>query len=86
MKTAAPIIRKSAAALEGGLSKFDPLIRPVVSRMEDINKHLGNRMQKFELDQNLLRQEYVDRIQPFAEHYKLMTPATQKTFTKTYQQ
>jgi hypothetical protein len=82
VKTAAPIIRKSAAFIEGGLSKFDPLIRPIVSRMEDINKHLGNRMHKFELDQNLLRQEYVDRIQPFAEHYKLMTPATQKTLQR----
>jgi len=82
MKTAAPIIRKSAAFIEGGLSKIDPLIRPIVSRMEDINKHLGNRMQKFELDQNLLRQEYVDRIQPFAEHYNLMTPATQKTLQR----
>ena len=82
MKTAAPIIRKTAAGLEWGLSKFDPLIRPVVSRMEDINKHLGNRMQKFELDQNLLRQEYVDRIQPFSEHYKLMNPATQKTLQR----
>ena len=82
MKTAAPIIRKSASFIESGLSKIDPLIRPVVSRMEDINKHLGNRMQKFELDQNLLRQEYVDRIQPFAEHYKLMTPATQKTLQR----
>ena len=82
VKTAAPIIRKSAAFIEGALSKIDPLIRPIVSRMEDINKHLGNRMQKFELDQNLLRQEYVDRIQPFAEHYKLMTPATQKTLQR----
>ena len=82
MKTAAPIIRKTAAGLESGLSKIDPLIRPIVSRMEDINKHLGNRMQKFELDQNLLRQEYVDRIQPFSEHYKLMTPATQKTLQR----
>lgn len=82
MKTAAPIIRKSASIIEGGLSKIDPLIRPIVSRMEDINKHLGNRMQKFELDQNLLRQEYVDRIQPFAEHYNLMTPATQKTLQR----
>jgi hypothetical protein len=82
MKTAAPIIRKTAAGLESALSKGDKVWRPIVSRMEDINKHLGNRMHKFELDQNLLRQEYVDRILPFSDHYNLMTPATQKTLQR----
>ena len=81
-KAASPVVRKIAQGTEWTLSKEDKFIRPVVSKMEEISPRLANRMHKFELDGNLLRQEYVDRMQPFAEHYKLMVPATQETLQR----
>lgn len=75
-----PAVRKIAETLNKGLSA-EPvarLLKPISARLQEISPRLVNRLHAFELQGNLLKQKYVDSMEPFAELYKKMDANEQK--------
>ena len=71
-------------AFEAGskIELVDKVIRPIKSRVEAISPRMANRLDKFELDQNLLAQQYFERALPFFKSYRRMSKADQKEFSR----
>lgn len=71
-------------AFEAGskIELVDKVIRPIKSRVEAISPRMANRLDKFEVDQNLLAQQYFERALPFFKSYRRMSKADQKEFSR----
>ena len=60
----------------------DKVIRPIKSRVEAMSPRMANRLDNFELEQNLLAQQYFERALPFFKSYRRMSKADQKEFSR----
>lgn len=60
----------------------DKLVRPIKSRVEAISPRIANRLDVFELDQNLLAGHYMARALPFLKSFAQMSKADRKEFSR----
>tara|TARA_Y100001937_G_C7119236_1_gene331745 strand:- start:44 stop:2326 length:2283 start_codon:yes stop_codon:yes gene_type:complete len=81
-KTLVPAVNKTFSVIEKGLEKVDPFIRPIKSKIKELDPFIASRMDKFELDNLMLKQNFVDQIQPFADQFKKLSKNEQKLFQR----
>ena len=81
-KTLVPTVNKTFSVIEKGLEKVDPIIRPVKSKIKELDPFVASRMDKFELDNLMLKQNFVDQMQPFADQFKKLSKDEQKLFQR----
>lgn len=72
--------------IDAGMQKSgllsDKAIRPISSRIEELSPRMVNKLYEFELDQNMLAGQYMNKAIPFMESFKKMKPADRKLLTK----
>jgi len=72
--------------IDAGMQKSglisDKAIRPISSRIEELSPRMVNKLYEFELDQNILAGQYMNKAIPFMESFKKMKPADRKLLTK----
>ena len=81
-KTLVPAVNKTFSVIEKGLEKIDPIIRPIKSKIKELDPFVASRMDKFELDNLMLKQNFVDQMQPFADQFKKLSKDEQKLFQR----
>ena len=81
-KTLVPAVNKTFSVIEKGLEKVDPYIRPIKSKIKELDPFVASRMDKFELDNLMLKQNFVDQMQPFADQFKKLSKDEQKLFQR----
>jgi len=81
-KTLVPAVNKTFSVIEKGLEKVDPIIRPIKSKIKELDPFVASRMDKFELDNLMLKQNFVDQMQPFADQFKKLSKDEQKLFQR----
>jgi hypothetical protein len=81
-KTLVPAVNKTFSVIEKGLEKVDPFIRPIKSKIKELDPFIASRMDKFELDNLMLKQNFVDQMQPFADQFKKLSKDEQKKFQR----
>lgn len=81
-KTLVPAVNKTFSVIEKGLEVADPLIRPIKSKIKQIDPFIASRMDRFELDNLTMKQNFVDRMQPFANQFKKLSKDEQKRFQR----
>lgn len=81
-KTLVPAVNKTFSVIEKGLEKADPIIRPIKSKIKELDPFVASRMDKFELDNLMLKQNFVDQMQPFADQFKKLSKDEQKLFQR----
>ena len=81
-KTLVPAVNKTFSVIEKGLEKIDPVIRPIKSKIKELDPFVASRMDKFELDNLMLKQNFVDQMQPFADQFKKLSKDEQKLFQR----
>lgn len=81
-KTLVPAVNKTFSVIEKGLEKVDPYIRPIKSKIKELDPFVASRMDKFELDNLMLKQNFVDQMQPFANQFKKLSKDEQKLFQR----
>jgi len=81
-KTLVPAVNKTFSVIEKGLEKADPIIRPIKSKIKQLDPFVASRMDKFELDNLMLKQNFVDQMQPFADQFKKLSKDEQKLFQR----
>lgn len=81
-KTLVPAVNKTFSVIEKGLEKVDPFIRPIKSKIKELDPFVASRMDKFELDNLMLKQNFVDQMQPFADQFKKLSKDEQKLFQR----
>ena len=81
-KTLVPAVNKTFSVIEKGLEKDDPIIRPIKSKIKELDPFVASRMDKFELDNLMLKQNFVDQMQPFADQFKKLSKDEQKLFQR----
>ena len=60
----------------------DEAIRPISSRIEELSPRMVNKLYEFEIDQNMLAGNYMNKAIPFMESFKKMKRADRKLLTK----
>ena len=70
-----------AVAQKSGLLS-DKAIRPISSRIEELSPRMVNKLYEFELDQNMLAGNYMNKAIPFMESFRKMKRADRKLLTK----
>ena len=60
----------------------DKAIRPISSIIEEKSPRMLNKLYEFEIDQNMLTGEYMNRAVPFMESFRKMNAADKKLLTK----
>jgi hypothetical protein len=72
--------------IDAGMQKSgllsDKAIRPISSRIEELSPRMVNKLYEFELDQNMLAGQYMNKAIPFMESFKKMKPADRKLLSK----
>ena len=81
-KTLVPAVNKTFSVIEKGLEKLDPIIRPIKSKIKAIDPLIASRMDRFELDNLTMKQNFVDRMQPFANQFKKLSKQEQQRFQR----
>ena len=81
-KTLVPAVNKTFSVIEKGLEVADPVIRPIKSKIKQIDPFIASRMDRFELDNLTMKQNFVDRMQPFANQFKKLSKDEQKRFQR----
>jgi len=81
-KTLVPAVNKTFSVIEEGLEKLDPIIRPIKSKIKAIDPLIASRMDRFELDNLTMKQNFVDRMQPFANQFKKLSKQEQQRFQR----
>jgi hypothetical protein len=81
-KTLVPAVNKTFSVIEKGLEVADPIIRPIKSKIKQIDPFIASRMDRFELDNLTMKQNFVDRMQPFANQFKKLSKDEQKRFQR----
>ena len=56
----------------------DEAIRPISSRIEELSPRMVNKLYEFELDQNMLAGNYMNKAIPFMESFRKMKRADRK--------
>ena len=60
----------------------DKAIRPISSLVEEIDPYFFNKLNRFEVEQNVLRNQYLARINPFIDDYAKMSKADKEKFSR----
>ena len=81
-KTLVPAVNKTFSGIEKVLEVADPIIKPIKSAIKQEDKFIAGRMDKFELDNLTMKQNFVDRITPFADQFKKLTKNEQQLFQR----
>ena len=81
-KTLVPAVNKTFSGIEKVLEVIDPIIKPIKSAIKQEDKFIAGRMDKFELDNLTMKQNFVDRITPFADQFKKLTKNEQQLFQR----
>ena len=81
-KTIIPAVNKTFSGIEKALEVADPIIKPIKSAIKQEDKFIAGRMDKFELDNLTMKQNFVDRITPFADQFKKLTKNEQQLFQR----
>ena len=81
-KTLIPAINKTFTVIEKPLEKLDKYIKPVKTRMKELDPFVASRMDRFELDNLLLKQDFADRLKPFADQFKNLNKNEQLLFQR----
>ena len=81
-KTLVPAVNKTFSGIEKVLEVVDPIIKPIKSAIKQEDKFIAGRMDKFELDNLTMKQNFVDRITPFADQFKKLTKNEQQLFQR----
>ena len=79
-KTLLPATNKTFDLINKGLS--NKYLQPLKSKVAEISPFVAGRLDKFELDVLMTKQEFTDRIKPFANQYKSMTKDEKKRFQR----
>lgn len=81
-KTLVPAVNKTFSGIEKVLEVVDPIIKPIKSAIKQEDKFIAGRMDKFELDNLTMKQNFVDRITPFADQFKKLPKNEQQLFQR----
>ena len=60
----------------------DKAIRPISSRIEELSPRMLNKLYEFELDQNMLAGNYMNKATPFMKSFRQMKSADKKLLSK----
>ena len=71
---------REAPVLKIGLG--EKAIRPLSSRVEELSPYFAKNLTRFEVEQNVFRNDFLQRVNPFLENYGNMTSADKKLFSR----
>ena len=60
----------------------DEAIRPLKARVEELSPRMANKLDEFEVNQNMLAGNYIHKAAPFLRSFKNMSSADRKKFTR----
>ena len=87
-KTIVPAVNKTFSAIDKTIASNrvpflnDKVLKPIGTKLKNINPFIGERLTKFELDSLTLKQDFTDRIVPFAKQFKKLKKHEQDLFQR----
>lgn len=81
-KAIVPTINKTFGAIDKTLGSVDKYIRPIKTKIKEINPFIASRLDRFELNTLLAKQDFAERIKPFANQFKKLKKHEQNLFQR----
>ena len=81
-KTIVPAVNKTFSAIDKTLGTVDKYIRPIKTKLKEIDPFVASRLDRFELDVLMAKQDFAERIKPFAKQFKKLKRNEQDLFQR----
>ncbi len=81
-KAIVPAVNKTFSAIDKTLATTDKYIRPIKTKLKEIDPFVASRLDRFELDVLMAKQDFAERIKPFAKQFKKLKRNEQDLFQR----
>lgn len=81
-KAVVPAVNKTFSAIDKTLGTVDKYIRPIKTKLKEIDPFVASRLDRFELDVLMSKQDFAERIKPFAKQFKRLKKNEQDLFQR----
>jgi hypothetical protein len=81
-KAIIPAVNKTFSAIDKTLGTADKYIRPIKTKLKEIDPFVASRLDRFELDVLMSKQDFAERIKPFSKQFKKLKRNEQDRFQR----
>ena len=81
-KAIVPAVNKTFSAIDKTLGTVDKYIRPIKTKLKEIDPFVASRLDRFELDVLMAKQDFTEQIKPFANQFKKLKKNEQNLFQR----